>query len=275
MTPPRTTRPRHARSWRPLPAIAVAVAAAVVAAACGTDDAAAPEEAAADADRVVLVTYDSFALPEDAATEFTERTGAEIEVVTAGDSGTMLTRALLAAGSPEGDVIFGIDNTLAGARAQRGPARAVRTRRARPCARAVPPRRRARRAADPDRHGRRLHERRRRVVRRRGSRAPQRPSRTWPTPRTRTCSSSRARSPRPRGWPSCSERSTATARTGGPTTGRASTPTACASDRAGTTRTPPTTRSRAGIAPSCCPTRRARRPRSSSARVRGPSPPPR
>ncbi len=114
MTPPRTTRPRHTPVRRPLLAsIAVAFATTMVAAACGTDDAVAPE-GASDADRVVLVTYDSFALPEDAAAEFTEQTGAEIEVVAAGDSGTMLTRALLAAGSPEGDVIFGIDNTLAG-----------------------------------------------------------------------------------------------------------------------------------------------------------------
>lgn len=64
-------------------------------------------------DRVVLLTYDSFALPEDAAKEFEQLTGATIEVRATGDSGSMLTGALLAAGSPEGDVIFGIDNTMA------------------------------------------------------------------------------------------------------------------------------------------------------------------
>jgi thiamine transport system substrate-binding protein len=74
--------------------------------ACGGAD----EPGAADPRRVVLVTYDSFVLPEAAAAAFTERTGAEIEVLSAGDSGTVLTRALLSAGAPEGDVIFGIDD---------------------------------------------------------------------------------------------------------------------------------------------------------------------
>lgn len=63
--------------------------------------------------RVVLVTYDSFALPEEAAAAFTEATGATIEVRATGDSGSMLSGALLAAGAPEGDVIFGIDNLSA------------------------------------------------------------------------------------------------------------------------------------------------------------------
>ncbi|MBS1838567.1 MAG: thiamine ABC transporter substrate-binding protein, partial [Actinobacteria bacterium] len=62
---------------------------------------------------VRLVTYDGYALPKDAAAAFTKETGARIEVVANGDAGTMLTRALLAAGAPEGDVLFGVDNTLA------------------------------------------------------------------------------------------------------------------------------------------------------------------
>ncbi len=90
----------------------VAVALAALGASCGSDEGASDEPAAAR-DKVVLVTYDSFALPDEAAEEFTRRTGAEIEVVATGDAGTMLTTALLAAGAPEGDVIFGIDNTLA------------------------------------------------------------------------------------------------------------------------------------------------------------------
>ena len=64
-------------------------------------------------DTVTLLTYDSFALPEAAAAAFEERTGARIEVVATGDSGAMLTGALLSAGDPEGDVIFGIDDTSA------------------------------------------------------------------------------------------------------------------------------------------------------------------
>lgn len=72
-----------------------------------------PAEESTNAKEVLLVTYDAFALPEDAAAEFKLLTGATIKVVATGDTGTMLTKALLSAGAPEGDVIFGIDNTLA------------------------------------------------------------------------------------------------------------------------------------------------------------------
>jgi thiamine transport system substrate-binding protein len=91
-----------------------AIAVLAVVSACSSDQASSDGDAGGDGgDSVVLVTYDSFALPEDAAAAFEEQTGATIEVVAAGDSGTMLTSALLSAGAPEGDVIFGIDNTLA------------------------------------------------------------------------------------------------------------------------------------------------------------------
>lgn len=98
-----------------LAAVSIWIVAALVAA-CGDDGGTGggPEEERGDRATVVLLTYDSFALPEDAAREFEELTGAGIEVRAAGDSGTMLTRALLAAGEPEADVIFGIDGTLAG-----------------------------------------------------------------------------------------------------------------------------------------------------------------
>ena len=111
----RTIRPerRRRRSGTASALGVVAVALALLAAACGGSDEGAVGEGATKGETVVLVTYDSFALPDAAAEEFTRRTGAEIEVVATGDAGTMLTTALLAAGSPEGDVIFGIDNTLA------------------------------------------------------------------------------------------------------------------------------------------------------------------
>lgn len=96
-------------------AAAVMVATTMVAAGCSSEDTASSDGAGTGtgSDKVVLVTYDSYALPEKAAAAFTKQTGATIEVVTSGDSGTMLTKALLSAGAPEGDVIFGIDNTLA------------------------------------------------------------------------------------------------------------------------------------------------------------------
>jgi thiamine transport system substrate-binding protein len=94
----------------------LAVSTLVVVTAC-TDDApsqgAATSAAAGDGKEVVLVTYDAFALPEAAAAAFTDRTGAKIKVVASGDAGAMLSKALLSAGAPEGDVLFGVDNTLA------------------------------------------------------------------------------------------------------------------------------------------------------------------
>lgn len=99
-------------SRRHLRLLCAAALAALLVAACGDDGGS--EGAAEDADeKVVLLTYDSFALPEEAAKEFERLTGATIEVRATGDSGTLLTGALLSAGAPEGDVIFGIDNTLA------------------------------------------------------------------------------------------------------------------------------------------------------------------
>lgn len=100
-------RKRRARSvW----SIAAVLVVALVLGACGggggTGDGDRPNE-------VVVITYDSYVLPEDAAKEFEERTGSRITLIQHGDSADMLTAALLSAGSPEGDVIFGIDNTLA------------------------------------------------------------------------------------------------------------------------------------------------------------------
>ncbi len=102
-----------------LAAVSVLVLAAVAAGACTSDDGA-DDAGGSGGDVVRLVTYDSFALPDAAAAEFEKQTGAKIEVVAAGDAGGMLTKALLAAGAPEGDVIFGIDNTLATRAAQDG-----------------------------------------------------------------------------------------------------------------------------------------------------------
>lgn len=94
--------------------LAPILAGAALLAGCGDGGDPVAEDGGADApEKVVLVTYDSFALSDAAAAEFRRLTGAEIEVRASGDSGTMLTTALLAAGAPDGDVIFGIDQTLA------------------------------------------------------------------------------------------------------------------------------------------------------------------
>ena len=61
---------------------------------------------------VQLLTHDSFALSEDVIAEFEESTGINLELVSGGDAGSMVAGAILAAGAPTADVMFGVDNTL-------------------------------------------------------------------------------------------------------------------------------------------------------------------
>ena len=89
--------------------IALAALAALALVACGS---AASSGAPAP---VTLVAYDSFPTKDSplitALDEFSASTGIKVTVVTAGDAGTMLTKARLTAGNPEGDVMWGIDST--------------------------------------------------------------------------------------------------------------------------------------------------------------------
>jgi thiamine transport system substrate-binding protein len=61
---------------------------------------------------VVLVTHDSFAVSDDVKEAFEEESGLTLRILQAGDAGEVVTKALLTAGNPEGDVLFGIDNNL-------------------------------------------------------------------------------------------------------------------------------------------------------------------
>jgi thiamine transport system substrate-binding protein len=70
--------------------------------------------APASAGTITLVTYDSWAddLDKVLLNEFTASTGTKVKVLKAGDTGTMVSKAVLTAGKPEGDVMFGVDNTF-------------------------------------------------------------------------------------------------------------------------------------------------------------------
>lgn len=61
---------------------------------------------------VRLLTHDSFAVSPEVLADLTARTGITVQVVTAGDAGELVNRAVLSAGNPEGDVLFGLDTTL-------------------------------------------------------------------------------------------------------------------------------------------------------------------
>ncbi len=89
---------------RVLVTAALALALAAVSAGCGGGG-----EKPTD---VVLVTHDSFAISPEVKKAFEEESGLKLRILRAGDAGEVVTKALLTAGNPEGDVLFGIDNNL-------------------------------------------------------------------------------------------------------------------------------------------------------------------
>ncbi len=64
------------------------------------------------AQRVVLMTHDSFAVSRDVLDAFTAETGIEVELLAAGDAGAALNRAALTRARPLADVLFGVDEGL-------------------------------------------------------------------------------------------------------------------------------------------------------------------
>lgn len=69
-------------------------------------------EADLDGTTLTLATHDSFATSEGIFDAFTDATGIEVEVVTVGDAGTLVSQSILTAGKPVADVLFGIDTTF-------------------------------------------------------------------------------------------------------------------------------------------------------------------
>ena len=95
----------------------LATAALVFVAACTTDSkqdsvAIGEDGEGIDGTTVTLLTHDSFFLSEGVLVAFTAATGVRVEQLALGDAGQMVSEAVLTAGSPLGDVMFGIDNTF-------------------------------------------------------------------------------------------------------------------------------------------------------------------
>ena len=88
-----------------LGALALAITfAAGAAAACGGGEEAPTE--------VVLVTHDSFMVSDGVKAAFERESGFALRILQSGDASEMLTKALLTAGNPQGDVLFGVDDNL-------------------------------------------------------------------------------------------------------------------------------------------------------------------
>jgi thiamine transport system substrate-binding protein len=66
------------------------------------------------ATKVTLVAHDSFAISDESIAEFEASSGFELEIIRAGDAGSLTNRLVLTKDSPIADVAFGIDNTFRG-----------------------------------------------------------------------------------------------------------------------------------------------------------------
>ncbi|MFM9133821.1 MAG: thiamine ABC transporter substrate binding subunit [bacterium] len=99
-------------SQYPIRGLAVAVVAAALAA-CAGAPATSPETSSssgASPTVVRLATHDSFALSEDVVDALADQ-GIDLEVVTGGDAVEVVNRAVLSAGNPDADVLYGVDTT--------------------------------------------------------------------------------------------------------------------------------------------------------------------
>jgi thiamine transport system substrate-binding protein len=63
---------------------------------------------------VTLVAHDSFAISDESIAELENQSGYRLEILRAGDAGSVTNRLILTKDSPIGDVVFGIDNTFRG-----------------------------------------------------------------------------------------------------------------------------------------------------------------
>lgn len=109
-TPLPTVRPSSVPLVRSgvIRAAALACSVGLAAVSCGgSSDSAAPGPVT-----LTLVTHESFTVSDGIFDSFTAETGITVETVGAGDAGEMVSRAILSKGQPEGDVLFGIDNTF-------------------------------------------------------------------------------------------------------------------------------------------------------------------
>lgn len=61
---------------------------------------------------LTLLAYESFTPTAGIFDAFTAATGVKVNIVLGGDAGEVVTKAALTAGNPEGDVLWGVDNTL-------------------------------------------------------------------------------------------------------------------------------------------------------------------
>ncbi|MEF9906651.1 thiamine ABC transporter substrate-binding protein [Streptomyces sp. P9-A2] len=82
--------------------------------ACGSSggDDAGPGSTSGGPKTVTLVSHNSWAASEDVIAAFEKQSGYQVKVLEDGDTGSAVNKAILTKDNPQGDVFFGVDNTL-------------------------------------------------------------------------------------------------------------------------------------------------------------------
>ncbi|MFF4549225.1 thiamine ABC transporter substrate binding subunit [Streptomyces sp. NPDC001406] len=89
--------------------VAVAVGLGLVTlSACGSSDG----KGSADSKTVTLVSHNSWAVSKKVLKDFEKQSGYKVKVLEDGDAGQAVNKAILTKDNPQGDVFFGVDNTL-------------------------------------------------------------------------------------------------------------------------------------------------------------------
>ncbi|TDR82889.1 thiamine ABC transporter substrate-binding protein [Paludibacterium purpuratum] len=68
----------------------------------------------AQAEGLRVMTHNAFELSKPLLADFEKQTGVKVELIKAGDAGEMLNKLILTRANPIADVVFGLDNSLAG-----------------------------------------------------------------------------------------------------------------------------------------------------------------
>ncbi|GAA0264855.1 thiamine ABC transporter substrate-binding protein [Cryptosporangium japonicum] len=90
------------------PRLLAAVLLTAAVAACSSS----PDKAANDSKTVTLVTHESFAVSDGVLAAFQKQSGLTVKILRSGDAGAVVNKAVLSKGNPQGDVLFGVDNTF-------------------------------------------------------------------------------------------------------------------------------------------------------------------
>ncbi|EXG79090.1 thiamine ABC transporter substrate-binding protein [Cryptosporangium arvum] len=90
------------------PRLLAAVLLTAAVAACSSSS----DKAATDSKTVTLVTHESFAVSDEVLAAFQKQSGLTVKILRSGDAGAVVNKAVLSKGNPQGDVLFGVDNTF-------------------------------------------------------------------------------------------------------------------------------------------------------------------